>query len=163
MLLLQAQCTSPKHLDTALAFMEEMRSRNIQPNTHTYSSLLNVCVKAGQLNMALGVYNEVSTDLRHLCGGSTNTSCRMATCLLGQPLLGASSIAAVLPAYVGVFLPIFRAPPSPISPDAYGAGRCRGTVDPVYDLTVEAKMDFSVHVSWCVLRRCWQQGCSPTW
>jgi pentatricopeptide repeat domain-containing protein 1 len=47
------------HLDTALALMEEMRSRNIQPNTHTYSSLLNVCVKAGQLNMALGVYNEV--------------------------------------------------------------------------------------------------------
>lgn len=48
------------HMDTALALMEEMRSRNIQPNTHTYSSLLNVCVKAGQLNMALGVYNEVS-------------------------------------------------------------------------------------------------------
>lgn len=48
------------HLDTALALMEEMRSRNVQPNTHTYSSLLNVCVKAGQLNMALGVYNEVS-------------------------------------------------------------------------------------------------------
>lgn len=47
------------HLDTALALVEEMRSRNIQPNTHTYSSLLNVCVKAGQLNMALGVYNEV--------------------------------------------------------------------------------------------------------
>jgi pentatricopeptide repeat protein len=56
---LQAQCTSPMHLDTALALIEEMRSRNIQPNTHTYSSLLNVCVKAGQLNMALGVYNEV--------------------------------------------------------------------------------------------------------
>jgi pentatricopeptide repeat protein len=55
----QAQCTSPMHLDTALALIEEMRSRNIQPNTHTYSSLLNVCVKAGQLNMALGVYNEV--------------------------------------------------------------------------------------------------------
>lgn len=54
-----AQCTSPMHLDTALALMEEMRSRNIQPNTHTYSSLLNVCVKAGQLNMALGVYNEM--------------------------------------------------------------------------------------------------------
>lgn len=52
------------HLDTALALMEEMRSRNIQPNTHTYSSLLNVCVKAGQLNMALGVYNEVSADHR---------------------------------------------------------------------------------------------------
>lgn len=47
------------HLDTALALMEEMRSRNIQANTHTFSSLLNVCVKAGQLNMALGVYNEV--------------------------------------------------------------------------------------------------------
>jgi pentatricopeptide repeat domain-containing protein 1 len=56
------------HLDTALALIEEMRSRNIQPNTHTYSSLLNVCVKAGQLNMALGVYNEVRSrpDLQQL-------------------------------------------------------------------------------------------------
>lgn len=64
--LLQAQCTSPMHLDTALALMEEMRSRNIQPNTHTYSSLLNVCVKAGQLNMALGVYNEVRGTVLHV-------------------------------------------------------------------------------------------------
>lgn len=56
------------HMDTALALMEEMRSRNIQPNTHTYSSLLNVCVKAGQLNMALGVYNEVSGRGRSAAG-----------------------------------------------------------------------------------------------
>lgn len=61
----QAQCTSPMHLDTALALIEEMRARNIQPNTHTYSSLLNVCVKAGQLNLALGVYNEVGSKMDH--------------------------------------------------------------------------------------------------
>jgi pentatricopeptide repeat protein len=46
-------------LDTALALMDEMRARHVPANTHTYSSLINVCVKAGNFPMALGVYNEV--------------------------------------------------------------------------------------------------------
>jgi pentatricopeptide repeat protein len=91
---LQAQCTSPMHLDTALALMEEMRSRNIQPNTHTYSSLLNVCVKAGQLNMALGVYNEVRVA----------SACRLLHDVLGPSSLGVgrfTSGSGVCPCLVG--------------------------------------------------------------
>lgn len=56
---LQAQCTNHMHLPTALELVNEMRARNIPLNTHTYSSWLNVCVKAGELELALDVFNQV--------------------------------------------------------------------------------------------------------
>lgn len=55
----QAQCTNHMHLPTALELVYEMRQRNVSPNTHTYSSMLNVCVKAGELDLALDVFNQV--------------------------------------------------------------------------------------------------------
>lgn len=55
----QAQCTNHMHLPTALELMSEMRQRNVQPNTHTYSSMLNVCIKAGELDLALDVFEQV--------------------------------------------------------------------------------------------------------
>jgi pentatricopeptide repeat protein len=47
------------HLPTALELVHEMRQRNVSPNTHTYSSMLNVCVKAGELDLALDVFSQV--------------------------------------------------------------------------------------------------------
>jgi pentatricopeptide repeat protein len=36
-----------------------MRARGIPLNTHTYSAMLNVCIKAGQAELALDVYSQV--------------------------------------------------------------------------------------------------------
>ena len=55
----QAQCTTPTHLPTALELVAEMRACGIALNTHTYSSMLNVCVKAGELDLALDVFQQV--------------------------------------------------------------------------------------------------------
>eukprot|EP00879_Flechtneria_rotunda_P003046 GHRR01003266.1.p1 GENE.GHRR01003266.1~~GHRR01003266.1.p1 ORF type:complete len:686 (+),score=259.67 GHRR01003266.1:1502-3559(+) len=39
-----------------------MRSRSIPLNTHTYSSMLNVCVKSGEVEMALDVFNQMLVE-----------------------------------------------------------------------------------------------------
>ncbi|KAF8072806.1 jmj4 [Scenedesmus sp. PABB004] len=54
----QAQCTNHMHLPTALELVNEMRGRRVPLNTHTYSAMLNVCIKAGELELALDVFNE---------------------------------------------------------------------------------------------------------
>jgi pentatricopeptide repeat domain-containing protein 1 len=54
------------HLPTALELVHEMRQRNVSPNTHTYSSMLNVCVKAGELDLALDVFSQVRWRCLHL-------------------------------------------------------------------------------------------------
>lgn len=134
----QAQCTSPMHLDTALALIEEMRSRNIQPNTHTYSSLLNVCVKAGQLNMALGVYNEVRPAAAHtvlVCAG-----CRHRRVFgMGQGCRGRQAGPLV-------------------------TALCRWQVCWPHSWLLAAEPTGLVGTVPCMLScRCWQLGCSPTW
>ena len=36
-----------------------MRSRGIECNVHTYSALMNVCIKANELDLALDVYKQM--------------------------------------------------------------------------------------------------------
>ena len=55
----QAQCTSQAQLALALELLADMRRRGVEPNTHTYSSLLHVAAKAGDTARALDVYAEV--------------------------------------------------------------------------------------------------------
>ncbi len=40
-----AQCGSHQYLRRALELVAEMRSRGIRCNVHTYSALMNVCIK----------------------------------------------------------------------------------------------------------------------
>jgi pentatricopeptide repeat protein len=54
----QAQCTGPSQLRRALSLVADMRARGIALNTHTYSAILNVCIKAGQPELALDVYTQ---------------------------------------------------------------------------------------------------------
>lgn len=42
-----SQCGSHQQLRRALELVAEMRSRGIECNVHTYSSLMNVCIKVG--------------------------------------------------------------------------------------------------------------------
>lgn len=45
-----------RELRTALDLSEEMEQRGIARNVHTFSALMNVCIKAGQYQKALDVY-----------------------------------------------------------------------------------------------------------
>lgn len=55
----QSQCTGPSQLRRALALARDMRARGVAPNTHTFSSIINVCIKAGEPDMALETYSQV--------------------------------------------------------------------------------------------------------
>ena len=53
--LLPSQCGSQQQLRRALELVAEMRSRGVQCNVHTYSALMNVCIKGAALRcMAWG-------------------------------------------------------------------------------------------------------------
>jgi pentatricopeptide repeat protein len=40
-----------------------MRARGIERNVHTFSALMNVCVKCGQYRLALDVYREMQAEV----------------------------------------------------------------------------------------------------
>ena len=40
-----------------------MRGRGIQRNVHTFSALMNVCIKCGQYRLALEVYREMRGEV----------------------------------------------------------------------------------------------------
>ena len=55
------------HLLLPLPPPQEMRERGIERNVHTFSALMNVCIKCGQYKLALDVYR----DMRSLvCAGA---------------------------------------------------------------------------------------------
>lgn len=39
-----------------------MRARGIERNVHTFSALMNVCIKCGQYKLALDVYREMKQE-----------------------------------------------------------------------------------------------------
>ena len=43
-------------VDRALELIEDMRTRHIPRNVHTFTALMNVCIKCGRLPLALDVY-----------------------------------------------------------------------------------------------------------
>lgn len=40
-----------------------MRARGIERNVHTFSALMNVCIKCGQYKLALDVYREMKQEV----------------------------------------------------------------------------------------------------
>lgn len=51
-----SQCGSQQALRRALELVAEMRSRGVQCNVHTYSALMNVCIKGEKYEMTLSIY-----------------------------------------------------------------------------------------------------------
>lgn len=56
-----AQCSGPgpHQVARAQALLADMRARGVAPNTHTYSSMINVCIKGGEIEMAKEVYSQM--------------------------------------------------------------------------------------------------------
>ena len=54
-----ALCGQRQSLRLALELVAEMRSRGVVCNVHTYSALMNTCIKCGELELALDVFNQL--------------------------------------------------------------------------------------------------------
>ena len=52
-------CGHRQALRHALGLIGEMRARSIACNTHTYSALMNVAIKCGELELALDVFQQL--------------------------------------------------------------------------------------------------------
>ena len=52
-------CGHRQALRHALGLVGEMRARSIACNTHTYSALMNVAIKCGELELALDVFHQL--------------------------------------------------------------------------------------------------------
>ncbi len=52
-------CGQRQQLRVAMELMAEMRSRAILANVHTYSAMMNVCIKCGEVDTALDVYRQL--------------------------------------------------------------------------------------------------------
>ncbi len=58
-----ALCGQRQSLRHALGLVGEMRARGITCNTHTYSALMNVAIKCGELELALDVFQQLLVSL----------------------------------------------------------------------------------------------------
>jgi pentatricopeptide repeat protein len=52
-------CGSQRDLRLAFELLDSMRRRGIARNVHTYSALMNVCIKCGQYSRALEVFQDM--------------------------------------------------------------------------------------------------------
>ena len=43
--------------------LQEMRARGIERNVHTYTALMNVCIKCGQYRQALDVFRDMQAEV----------------------------------------------------------------------------------------------------
>ena len=50
-------------MDYAVELLWKMRQRGINCNVHTYSCLMNVCIKNNDLDMALNVFHKLQVML----------------------------------------------------------------------------------------------------
>lgn len=55
-------CRVSAQLDRALGLARQMRARGVRGNVFSYSALLNVCVKCGQLDVGLEVWSEMERN-----------------------------------------------------------------------------------------------------
>lgn len=60
-------CGQRQSLGWALELVADMRSRGVACNVHTYSALMNTCIKCGELELALDVFYQlkVSNSMPH--------------------------------------------------------------------------------------------------
>ncbi|KAF6259499.1 hypothetical protein COO60DRAFT_1700790 [Scenedesmus sp. NREL 46B-D3] len=54
-----AVCSASQQLQRALDLMAEMRARGITCNVHTYSALMNVCIKCNEVGLVQQVYKQM--------------------------------------------------------------------------------------------------------
>ena len=72
--------TANKWLPAACCLLsQEMRERGIERNVHTFSALMNVCIKCGQYKLALDVYRDMRALVRAGVGGRPARCVRMFT------------------------------------------------------------------------------------
>jgi len=56
-------CGQRQALRHALGLVGEMRARGIPCNTHTYSALMNVAIKSGELDLALDIFRQLQVSI----------------------------------------------------------------------------------------------------
>jgi len=49
-------CGQRQELGKALTLVADMRGRGITPNIHTYTALINTCIRSGDFTLALDVF-----------------------------------------------------------------------------------------------------------
>lgn len=59
----------------------DMQRRGVQRNVHTHSALMNVCIKCGQLKLALDVWEDMQRDGIVPNVVSLRSQCLTAACL----------------------------------------------------------------------------------
>ena len=57
-----SMCIHEHNVDRAMDLANEMRNRNIERNVHTYTALMNVCIKCQKCPLALETYNRMRKD-----------------------------------------------------------------------------------------------------
>ena len=57
-------CGGLRKMDFAVELLWKMRQRGINCNVHTYSCLMNVCIKNNDLDMALNVFQKLQVSSR---------------------------------------------------------------------------------------------------
>lgn len=55
-------CGQSQSLGLALELIGEMRGRGVPRNVHTYSALMNTCIKNGELELALDVFSQLQAN-----------------------------------------------------------------------------------------------------
>lgn len=55
-------CGGLRKMDFAVELLWKMRQRGINCNVHTYSCLMNVCIKNNDLDMALNVFQKLQVS-----------------------------------------------------------------------------------------------------
>lgn len=56
------ECLVWLQLERALQLSADMQKRNVPRNVHTHSALMNVCIKCGQLRLALECWENMQRD-----------------------------------------------------------------------------------------------------
>ena len=61
-------CGQRQELGKALKLVADMRGRGITPNIHTYTALINTCIRSGDYTLALDVFKTLEVLLLDLLG-----------------------------------------------------------------------------------------------
>ena len=72
-------CGQRQELGKALTLVADMRGRGITPNIHTYTALVNTCIRSGDYTLALDVFKTLQVhshqDCMHLTLREANLCC----------------------------------------------------------------------------------------
>ena len=60
-------CGQRQELGKALTLVADMRGRGVTPNIHTYTALINTCIRSGDHTLALDVFKTLQVSLSQTC------------------------------------------------------------------------------------------------